>query len=692
MPDDDIQQFLTDLMQEVAAAATATGALTRTALVENLATRLIASEELDDWTPCFYEGRGSRNRILELDGFSTEELELDGTLQILIALPRDGETVETLTATEVNATTGRAVAFVTDAIAGRLHEELEPSTPAADFARIVHTAGETIRTLRVVVISNGSLGPRSRFREVARDDVDGIRVEQHIWDLARFEKLASTGGREPIEIDLTTLAPGGLPALPAGIGSTEYGAYLCVVPGSLLADLYEEYGSRILEGNVRSFLSARGKVNKGLRTTILNRPDQFFAFNNGITATTAHVELGSDGQIVRLKDLQIVNGGQTTASLYNVRKKDKASLDGIYVQMKLSVLPPELALVMVPEIARYANTQNKVSDADLFANHPFNRRVEDLSRKLWAPAKAGSNQMTHWFYERARAQFQSEQIKLTDAGRKAFLIANPKDQVITKTDLAKFENTCMRMPHVVSAGAQKCFLRYAERVSEEYEKRPDDVNERWFRHLVAKAVMFRATERIVSDADWYQNAYRANIVTYAVARLVHLVEKEFPGQVIDLDQIWKEQRLPEAFGTQLEQIGEVVLKVLMSPPVEGANVTEWAKKEPCWTRVASTSVPKVRGLNDHLKPLDEERIDRRDARGEEREEGAINVQIEAVKRGHDGFWSRALEFPATKRILTPKEYAILTTAASARPSWVPSDAQARHLLSAAKKLEEEGLK
>src|SRR5207237_44265 len=138
----------------------------------------------------------------------------------------------------------------------------------------------------------------------------------------------------------------------------------------------------------------------------------------------------------------------------------------------------------------------------------------------------------------------------------------------------KFENTWMQLPHLVSTGAQKNFLKYAERVGEEYEKHPDEFNERWFRHLVAKAILFHSTERIVSDASWYNNAYRANVVTYAIARLVLLIEQKFPGQVLDLDQVWKAQSIADPIRVQLESIGEVVLGVLTSPPVEGANVTE----------------------------------------------------------------------------------------------------------------------
>jgi len=252
---DDSVIFHTDLMQEVAATAVATGALTRTALVENLAARLVNSEEFQDWTPCYFEGRGSRKRILEMDGYTAEDLDLDGTVQVLTAVLYVNESVEPLSATDINTASTRAIAFVTDARSGILHDEIEPSTPAADFARVLFNARDSIRTLRILVLSNGTLGPR--YREVERNSIDGIRVEVHIWDIARFQKLADKGGHEPIELEIARLVPDGIPKLTAGIDNTEYGAYLCVVPGAFLADIYEEYGSRILEGNVRSFLSAR---------------------------------------------------------------------------------------------------------------------------------------------------------------------------------------------------------------------------------------------------------------------------------------------------------------------------------------------------------------------------------------------------------------------------------------------------
>ena len=176
----------------------------------------------------------------------------------------------------------------------------------------------------------------------------------------------------------------GILCLPAHLNTAEYHSFLLVMPGALIADLYARFSSRLLEQNVRSFLQARAAVNKGIRDTILNDPKMFFAYNNGITATAANVivQKAADGlRMTRIEDLQIVNGGQTTASLFHTRRKDKANLDGVFVQVKLSIVSQGLSETVVPKISEYANTQNRVNAADFFSNHPFHVRMEEASRE-----------------------------------------------------------------------------------------------------------------------------------------------------------------------------------------------------------------------------------------------------------------------------------------------------------------------
>src|SRR5690606_12812258 len=146
--------------------------------------------------------------------------------------------------------------------------------------------------------------------------------------------------------------------------------YLSILPGKLLSDIYWEYGSRLLEGNVRAFLSAKWKVNKGIRNTIKKEPSKFFTYNNGIACTAKNLTFSDDGKsIIKIEDLQIINGGQTTASLTTAWKVDKASLETIYVPMKLTIVKSDEYDEMIQNISKYANSQNKVTDADLFSNH-----------------------------------------------------------------------------------------------------------------------------------------------------------------------------------------------------------------------------------------------------------------------------------------------------------------------------------
>ena len=193
-------------------------------------------------------------------------------------------------------------------------------------------------------------------------------------------------------------------------------------------------------------------------------------------------------QITRIRDLQIVNGGQTTASLFHTKRRDKAALKDIFVQMKLSVIDSAESELVVPRISEYANTQNRVNAADFFSNHPFHIRLESFSRRLWAPAQQGAQRESHWFYERARGGYADAQANLSSSEQRRFKAENPKSQMFTKTDLAKFENVWDDHPKWVNLGAQKNFARYAARIGKEWSKSADAFNEFYFHRAIARAL------------------------------------------------------------------------------------------------------------------------------------------------------------------------------------------------------------
>ncbi|MEL0083541.1 MAG: AIPR family protein, partial [Gammaproteobacteria bacterium] len=465
-------------------------------------------------------------------------------------------------------------------------------------------------------------------------------------------------------------------------------------PGPILSALYGKYGARLLEQNVRSFLQARGKVNKGIRATILNEPDMFFAYNNGITATAQEIETRQTDQgleIVRIKDLQIVNGGQTTASLFHTQRKDKASLEQIFVQMKLSVIDSDDSETIVPSISEYANTQNRVNAADFFSNHPFHIRIEEISRRIWAPAQRGAQRETKWFYERARGQYADAQSKLTQGEQRRFKAEYPKPQMVTKTDLAKFENVWDDHPKWVNLGAQKNFARYAERMGKEWVKSQDSFNEFYYRRAMARALIFRKTEKLVSEQSWYRGGYRANIVAYALAAIARVCRGK--KRVVDFSRVWNTQEVYPSLVSAIQISAEFVNGYITDPPDGISNISEWAKKDGCWDRIVSDVAELESELPDaflkELVSIEEQAEEQKTAKKTQKIDDGINAQARVLEVPPVK-WTRILDEGRGKMNLSPKEAGVLKVAQQI-PSKIPTEKQSAVLIELLERAHQEGV-
>ena len=456
--------------------------------------------------------------------------------------------------------------------------------PHYQLAEDLRKRGTNVSRYRLYLLSD--LAISGSAKPVPSTEVNGVPVDFHIWDVKRmYQVVESLTGRDELVIDLTEWMPQGLPALEVRASSKDTTTYLAALPAEMLAELYNRHGSRLLEGNVRSYLSNRGKVNKGIRTTVLSDPAHFLAYNNGVTATAVGVEV-VDGKIMKFVDLQIVNGGQTTASLFYVRREHKtAPMDDVFVQMKLVVVEPQVSAEMIPLISRYANSQNRVSEADFFSNSPFHIRLEELSKRALAPAKPGVNYQTRWFYERTRGSYQNERNKLTPASQKKFEELHPKSQVIDKTTAAKYEVTWGMQPHLVSSGAQRNFTAFADLVAKRWEAAPDTFNDLYWKQLVAKGLLYESARTAIAKADWYQKGYLANYVTYTLAKLAYEIGRQAKGRAFDLERIWAAQAVPNSVIDECLAIGAKVQAILTSERRPVQNVTEWAKREACWDTV-----------------------------------------------------------------------------------------------------------
>jgi AIPR protein/Abortive infection phage resistance protein N-terminal domain len=672
----DSQQFYEELMNNVRARAELDSDFTESAFLQEVTERLVDAEELGYLTPVHFTGTGYRNRRLAVSAYDMEES--DDSVALAVIQFQDGSHVSTLSETEVKRQFAAAQHYIEESLSGAFQVGREESNEEYELAETLRRRGRSVTRYRLYLLTNKALSARAK--DFPSSNVDGIPIEFHVWDIGRFRRVhESTLGHEELIIDLTEWVPTGIPALNASALDSATTTYLCVLPARLIADLYGRYGGRLLQSNVRSYLSNRGKVNRGIRETVMAKPELFLAYNNGITATAIEVEL-TGSSITKVRDLQIVNGGQTTASLFYAQRDSKraAQFDEAHIQAKLVVVSPDLAQELVPNISRFANSQNKVSEADFFSNSPFHVRLEELSRRILTPTRPGVTYQSKWFYERTRGQYANEKAKLGRlAEEKKFAATFPRAQVITKTDAAKYAVSWARKPHLVSAGAQKNFVAFAEDVAGRWESSSDSINESYFKDLVAQAILYNSIRAAVSKQPWYQSGYLANIVTYTIAKISHAIAKAGRGK-FDFDAVWQRQGISEATRNCALEVAERVLQVLTSEQRPVANVTEWAKREQCWATVQELPIALPNDLIDELVSGDEVRSIKKTARIQQRVDDGIQLQAAALAVPRDE-WLAIQRFAVQRRLLSPVEAGILELVTRPNPG-IPSERQAARLM------------
>ncbi|GFZ98710.1 hypothetical protein GCM10010923_03660 [Blastomonas marina] len=591
---DDLEDAFEDLREDVMLEAEAGGVFQEEAFFEIFAEA--ASDNGDtidlEYAHCRKEG-GSRPYRVDGHAFDADR----GTLYLAICDFREGRELQSLQAARMDSALKQATNFFENALAPEFINSLEDSSQCFAAAYPIYMNQQSIRRLRVILFSNARLAARRPPQLMA--DVAGVPVVYTVLDVARYADIQkSRATPEAIEVDLEGIAGGALPCLRASKMSGEYESYLLALPGEVLADVYGLYGARLLEQNVRTYLQARTKVNKGILKTIREEPEMFFAYNNGLTATASGVELRQleDGQlgISSIHDLQIVNGGQTTASILYAKDVGKASLDKVHVQMKLSVVPDESVEKVVPLISRYANTQNRISEADFFSNHPFHLQMERYSRVLTAPPQDGALAGEKWFYERARGQYRDGMAYASKAERRKYQLEFPKAKVMVKTDLAKYVTTFERRPDIVSKGAQKCFMHFANETAKAWKAGQANFNETWFRNACSMALLFRWTDKMIAQSEWYQEdrGFKSQTVTYTLAR-ASLHVRELGRASINWDTVWSTQDVPEELQEFLEVLAPQIAAAIKDAPAEARNVGEYCKMQACWENISKMdfSVP-----------------------------------------------------------------------------------------------------
>ncbi len=545
-------------------------------------------------------------------------------------------------------------------------DEIEETSEIFQFANTLAKQKElrdNLVRVNATIITNGLYA--GVFPESI--EISGYKIYFKVFDL---EALYNVGEKSHIPIEINFFQEGfEIPCIASPTENLEYQSYLAIIPGLALATIYERFGSRLLEQNVRSFLQFSGKINKGIRSTIKEEPHMFLAFNNGIAATANDVDFkkSKDGLGVLLssvKDLQIVNGGQTTASIYHTWKKDKADISNLFVQVKLSVVKNKDNFSnIVSRISEYANTQNKVSIADLSSNRPYHIEFEKLSRSIFTPISDSRNIQTKWFYERARGQYKNARLKesLPKSRLKTFEIKIPKHQVFTKEELAKYINAYEEVtdgkkvliaPHFVVRGNQKNYIQF---INHNLEKKLNNI---YFEDTIAKGILFKAAEKVYGVKPNAIGDMRYITVPYAIGILTHITSNQ-----IDLYKIWRKQEISTELKEFLFQL-MIAIEKLIKATAPGGLYSEWGKKEECWLRVKSHK------FNFDISSIKQDFIDKKNSikrqviSEDEANQTQLLEEYERLKSIPYSVWKKIEEFGDDTRLLTDYQCNIISNIAN----------------------------
>lgn len=532
---------------------------------------------------CSYKAR-SGNAIVKLSGYSVSD-ELD-ELDLFVSLYKGLDELQSIPDSETTKAAEQCLRFLSDSVNGKLSEKMDPSHDAYGLVETIKNTYKDLDKIRIYVLTDG----RTKTKKFKDRVVEGKTITLEVMDVERlFNHLQEGKPRDELTVDMREIAGDALPCVWVPNESGEYNYALTAFPGETLRYLYDRYGPRILEANVRSFLSQTGKVNKGIRDTLRDQPERFMAYNNGIVVIADEIRLGqtSSGSpgISWLKGIQIVNGGQTTASMYFTKKKYPGTdLSQVMVPAKVLILKaidPVAEEALISDISRYANSQNSVKQSDLSANQPYHIEVEKLANTIYCPDGMG-----RWFYERATGSYKVmlEREGKTPAGIKRLKKLIPPARKIIKTDLAKYECAWRCRPDLVSLGGQKAFLAFTNLLKQDGSGEIELPNIRGFKEIVTHAIIFKSIYKTIRKEF---PAYQANITAYTVS-----ITSKLLGSRLSLETIWTNQSISDELHNQMYIWSQQISEILHCSS-KGKMVSEWAKKHECWEIVSNSTFSEI---------------------------------------------------------------------------------------------------
>ncbi len=702
----DYQEYKHDFLESLRNDSAISGAETEDEFLNRTLEILTDFNEIEDPVRIGMGDKPRKNKsLMRIDGYSFDEV--DRSLILLISDFQDSHNTDNLTETRVDELYWRLYNFLDETCNGDISEYFDASDDILKVARLIRRRinalgddPEMLLKIKFFIITNKELSTKlldknllettirkkkgrskttKTTKKIKKADFNGKPLEINLWHPERFFEMENSNNNDPIVIDIENDFPElgikGIPCIKGNIGEDlGYEAYIAIIPGKLLASIYIEHGSKVLEGNVRAFLGTNGSksVNSGIKKTINTDPTKFFTYNNGIATTAADVEIvetNGETLITRMVDLQIINGGQTTASLAEaVLKRTNIALDGIFVPMKLTVIEDRESEDeegirffdrMVQDIAKFANSQNKVTAADLFSNDPFHIWMEKMSKKHLAPPSLYAIP-TGWYYERSRKKYLQEQIKLRGEDAKRFTLKFPKKQIINKEQLAMYLTAIDLKPHIVSKGKNWTMKEFGTKIGQDYRSNKALFNEFYFKRCICAAIIFRSVDHYLeSNKDsvkkptgfWYKSGgYKGNIVPYTIAKILSSIPK---GYTLNWDYIWQKQALSPAFMREVEKVTKITNDFICDS--HGVIVTEYCKRASTWEEYRDNV--KYELSADFINELMPESLIKEkeaSAKAEQKEINDLQVVMDIVSKGAD-YWNKLMTAGIQKSLLSYQE-------------------------------------
>lgn len=406
-----------------------------------------------------------------------------------------------------------------------------------------------------------------------------------------FNVMVSQGHREVLTIDFQKSFNYSIEAIKA-VENSNFVSYLCVLKADILAGLYKQYSSRLLEKNVRSFLDFKG-VNKGIRETIKNEPEKFVAYNNGLTITATGVQTFEENHklhIESLTDFQIVNGGQTTATIY-FTQKDGIDISNVRVMAKINVVKQtnEKELEeLINNISEFSNAQSKVSRVDLNSRNSQLLKIKTLSESVMAPNGL------KWFFERSKGEFNTK-LKIA-SNRKRIEKEYPKEMRFSKEQMAKFFCAWGNEPYMVKKGGERIFRHFIEQLSPEEPSLIPEIDRSYYENMISKIILFREMERVHGQGRRSIGQMRAAVIPYSLSVLYQYtdaVKKKF-----DMEIIWRKQGLEEDIESFLYNL-MLLMNSLIKQYALSDDIGEYSKKQELWNSIKNSQEIKLFMTNEN---------------------------------------------------------------------------------------------